>query len=264
MSTSGRLLWRLAGFFSLISFVVLAVGFGLAINPHLLASSASTPPAANSGSAPSPAANTGEVRNIVALGDSLTRGSGDANGQGYAGLVRRALEEKSGETIRFTNLAVNGLESPELLQQLDQAQVKTLIAEANLILFTIGGNDLFQQTAGLYMMDEEKLAETAEQLAANYEEIVSKIRALNKEATIIYTSLYNPFGDTGAADDTVKHVLDWNSTAAQIAANYPNVIVVPTYDLFVNKEQAYLYSDHFHPNADGYSRIADRIMQALE
>lgn len=264
MRTSGQLLWRTAGFFSLLSFLLLAGGFVLAINPQLLASAAPTPSAENESSPPTAPLTADGFHNVVALGDSLTRGSGDANGQGYAGLVRKALEQNSEEPIRFTNLAVNGQESPELLQQLDQEQVKKLIAEADLILFTIGGNDLFQQTAGLYIMEEEKLAETAKRLAANYEEILRKIRSLNREATIVYTSLYNPFGDTDAAGDTVKPVLDWNSTAMQIAAHYPKVIVVPTYDLFVNKEQTYLYSDHFHPNAAGYARIAERIMQALQ
>ncbi|WP_400164804.1 GDSL-type esterase/lipase family protein [Brevibacillus sp. TJ4] len=265
MSTSGRLLWLVTSISALLSFLLLAVGFVLATNPQQLAPASPSPPAADSGSSPSatPPA-TGEIETIVALGDSLTRGSGDANGQGYAGRVREKLEEQSGRTIRFTNLAVNGLESPELLEQLDQVQVKQLIAEANLILFTIGGNDLFQQTGGLYLLDEEKLVETAEQLAANFEEIIRRIRAINKDARIIYTSLYNPFGNTEAAADTVKPVLDWNNAAGQIAARHPGVIVVPTYDLFVQKEQQYLYSDHFHPNADGYSRMAERVLQALE
>jgi lysophospholipase L1-like esterase len=131
-------------------------------------------------------------------------------------------------------------------------------------LFTIGGNDMFRQTGGLYTIDKEKLAAATKELTANYEEIIRQIRAVNKQATIVYTTLYNPFGDTEASVDTIQPVLDWNHTASEIASKYPHVIVVPTYDLFVNKEKSYLYTDHFHPNTAGYQRIAERVIQALE
>jgi lysophospholipase L1-like esterase len=262
MRTSGQFLWRTAGLFSLISFLLFATGFVLAMNPKQLAPANTAPPTQTSQpQAPLPADG---VQKVVALGDSLTRGAGDANGQGYVGLVRQALEKKNGNAITFTNLAINGQESPDLLAQLSQDQVKTLLAEADLILFTIGGNDLFRQTGGLYTIDKEKLTEATKELTANYEEILKQIRSLNKDAAIVYTSLYNPFGDTEASAETVQPVLDWNHAAAEIAARYPQVIVVPTYDLFLNKEKAYLYTDHFHPNAAGYARMAERIMQALE
>lgn len=262
MRTSGRLLWRTAGLLSFASLLLFATGFALALNPQQLAPAKATSPSQTpEQTSPMPAEG---VQKVVALGDSLTRGAGDANGQGYAGLVRQALEKKLGKSITFSNLAINGQESPELVKQLSQEQVKTLLAEANLVLFTIGGNDLFSQTGGLYTIDKEKLVAATKELTTNYEEVIKQIRAVNPKATIVYTTLYNPFGDTEASVDTVQPVLDWNNTASQIAAKYPGVIVVPTYDLFVNKEKAYLYTDHFHPNTAGYERIAARIMQALE
>lgn len=262
MRTSGKLLWRTTGLLSLLSFLLFAAGFVLAMNPQQLAPTTGAPPVETEEPlAPLPKEG---VHKVVALGDSLTRGAGDANGQGYVGLVRQALEKKAGHPITFTNLAINGQESSDLLKQMSEAQVKTLLAEADLILFTIGGNDLFRQTGGLYTIDKEKVAAATDRLATNYEEIIRQIRQLNSKATIVYTSLYNPFGNTEAAVDTVQPVLDWNSTASAIASRYPQVFVVPTYDMFLRKEQAYLYTDHFHPNAEGYARIAERILQALE
>lgn len=262
MRTSGQLLWRTAAVVSLVSFLLLATGFVLAINPQQLAPAQATSPSQPAN--PSAPISTEGVQKVVALGDSLTRGAGDANGQGYVGLVRQALEKRNNQSITFTNLAINGQESPELIQQLSQEQVKTLLKEADLILFTIGGNDLFKQTGGLYMMEQEKLTAATEELTANYKEILQQIRSLNENAPIVYTSLYNPFGNTEAAGETIRPVLDWNHTAAQIAADFAHVLVVPTFDLFQNKEDDYLYTDHFHPNAAGYARIAERILQALE
>jgi len=262
---TGRPLWRLTFTISLFSLVLFAVGFVFALNPSPLRTAPlgtpSSEQANDQASTPLPA--KGQLK-VVTLGDSLTRGAGDANGTGYVGLVKEALEERRGATPILSNLAINGLESSGLLEQLKQSQVKELLSEADVILFTIGGNDLFRQSGSVYDLDEKKLAAAMDSLAANYEEILEQIRSLNQKAPIIYTALYNPFGDTEASADTTPYVLAWNSKAADLAARHPNVIVVPTYDLFFRKEKAYLYSDHFHPNHAGYERMAERIMQALE
>lgn len=263
--TSGQPLWRFTFSFSLISLLLFAAGFFFSMDPALLRTSPLGAPASEQRSEQptTPLPPDGQLK-VVTLGDSLTRGAGDANGVGYVGLVKEALEKRRGTPPMLTNLAINGLESTGLLEQLKQTQVKQAVADADLILFTIGGNDLFRQSGGVYDLDEKKLAAAMSGLATNYKQILSQIRSLNKNAPIVYTSLYNPFGDTEASVDTIQPVLSWNSKAAELASRYPKVIVVPTYDLFINKEKAYLYSDHFHPNQAGYRRIADRIIQALE
>jgi lysophospholipase L1-like esterase len=264
MRCSADLLWRSTGVLALLSFLIFAAGFVFALDPHQLAPADSATPAKRQpAERPSPLPADGKLT-VVALGDSLTRGAGDANGLGYVGLVRQALEKKTGKNATFTNLAINGLQSPDLLKQLGQPQVKQLVAAADLILFTIGGNDLFQQSGGVYEVDEKKRAAATQRLTAHFEQILRELRTQNPKATIVYIALYNPFGDTEAAKDTVSPVLNWNSKAAEIAAKFNGVIVVPTYDLFFQKEQKYLYTDHFHPNGAGYARIAERIMQALE
>jgi lysophospholipase L1-like esterase len=263
-SFKGQLLWWSTGAASLLSLVIFAVGFWFALNPQLLAPAKSIAPNADQqphAAAPLPV--EGKLR-VVTLGDSLTRGTGDANGQGYVGLLRQALEKETGEQPIVSNLAINGLQSPGLLEQLEQPQVQKLVGEASLLFFTIGGNDLFQQSGGVYTIDEKKLASAEKTLAANFELILKQLRKLNQTATIVYISLYNPFGDTEAAVDTTVPLLAWNSRAAEIAARHQGVIVVPTYDLFWQKERAYLYTDHFHPNSAGYARIAARILQALK
>ncbi|MET3287995.1 UNVERIFIED_CONTAM: lysophospholipase L1-like esterase [Brevibacillus sp. OAP136] len=267
MRTSGQFLWRFTGALALLSFLVLAAGFAFALNPQMAAPGNVTPavPGANGTTTPAapPVIPSGKL-NMVTLGDSLTRGVGDANGQGYVGLVRDALAKKTGQAPMLTNFAISGQQSNALLEQLELTQVRALLPQANLILFTIGGNDLFQQSGELDVLDEKKLAQARESLAANFKSIVMKIRMLNPNATVVYLSLYNPFGNTQAAKETIRPVLDWNAEAERIAASFPNVLVVPTYDLFVKKEANYLYTDHFHPNAKGYTRMAERVVRALE
>ena len=48
----------------------------------------------------------------------------------------------------------------------------------------------------------------------------------------------------------------------ETALAYPDVLVVPTFDLFEYRQDR-LALDHFHPNRAGYSAIAARILQVL-
>lgn len=260
---SGQLLWYVTGSIAFLSLLLFASGFAFALNPQLLAPGK---PAAQQDDAlePRQPADANNQLLVVALGDSLTRGTGDVNGQGYVGLFRAAYQERTNQPIQLHNLAINGLTSEKLLAQLTQKHVQEQIASADLILMTIGGNDLFRISEGLYELDEQRIEEAITELEQNFTAILDKLRASNKHALIIYTALYNPFGDTEASPLTTPPLLKWNSKAEQIAAQYDKVIVVPTYDLFSEKEATYLYSDHFHPNSAGYARIAERVLQAVD
>ncbi|UJF36104.1 SGNH/GDSL hydrolase family protein [Paenibacillus hexagrammi] len=58
---------------------------------------------------------------------------------------------------------------------------------------------------------------------------------------------------------------DWNDRVFTYTNRYSNMVLVPTYDLFEQNLLKYISSaDHFHPNGDGYERIADRIVQILK
>ena len=82
---------------------------------------------------------------VLALGDSLTRGTGDETGQGYVGIVTEQLkEELVPRGVTVYNLGINGQDSSQLLQQLGQKNIIRQVKEADIILMTIGGNDLFQ------------------------------------------------------------------------------------------------------------------------
>ncbi|WP_230136457.1 GDSL-type esterase/lipase family protein, partial [Peribacillus frigoritolerans] len=82
---------------------------------------------------------------VVAIGDSLTRGTGDETGKGYVGLVIEDLKSEYNRKPIIHNLGINGQVSKELVQQVRQPEVKRQIQAADVILVTIGGNDLFQK-----------------------------------------------------------------------------------------------------------------------
>ncbi|WP_232698248.1 GDSL-type esterase/lipase family protein [Brevibacillus daliensis] len=254
---------------SLLAMITLAVGFGFALAPKSLASS-DTPGLSSSDLeddallAPPSAIlpKTGTLK-LVSMGDSLTRGVGDSTGKGYIEVFKQTVATNRNQPIQLSNLAVSGYESVDLLRQLEQPNVKRLLSEANLIMFTIGGNDLFRQSGGVFGLELQKVESATDKLATHYDQILTKIREVNPHAPIIYTELYNPFGDTEIQKDSGEAVLAWNNQAALIAQKYSNIITIPTYDLFWKKENKYLYTDHFHPNKAGYQQIAERLVQAL-
>lgn len=207
---------------------------------------------------------------IVGLGDSLTLGTGDATGAGYIGQVKTMLAEATGKNVRLlNNLAVNGYRTDQLLADLDKSSIEQTLKRADLIVFTIGGNDLFKFVREELDINEEHIS--AEELLRSIPEpserladIIRRIRQMNSDATIVYVGLYNPFLDLDPSRQTSRAIAEWNAKAAVYVYEYPNVLLVPTADLFERNPQDYLYSDHFHPNTQGYARMAERIVQALQ
>jgi len=80
----------------------------------------------------------------------------------------------------------------------------------------------------------------------------------------VYVGLYNPFADLKDVKEAGDQaVANWNLNVLDTMNQYSGTIVIPTYDLFTSNLDRYLSGDHFHPNGDGYQRIAERIVQSI-
>ena len=135
-------LWFLPAALGLATAAVFAAGLTAALQGRLGEKvDPSAAPVPLSAVPPAAAAPGGAYR-IVALGDSLTRGAGDAaGGGGYPERVAAALR-KSGLAVTIENLAVDGSETGDFLRKIEDADVGRRVAAASLILVSIGGNDL--------------------------------------------------------------------------------------------------------------------------
>jgi lysophospholipase L1-like esterase len=139
--------------------------------------------------------------------------------------------------------------------------VQTLIAEANVIVISIGGNDLWSATNGLRgsgRKDPEKLMrDTLDRV----ERIVKTVRAANSRGRIFLIGLYNPFVRAPFGALLSAAVNRWTSMELERFAADPNLTIVETADLFSHR--ARLSLDNFHPNDEGYELIARRIADSL-
>lgn len=204
-----------------------------------------------------------ESIHIIALGDSLTRGTGDSQGKGYVGSLLGMLEKKSNEKILLSNLGIKGQTSVQLANQVKQNEIKRQVQKADVVLITIGGNDLFRGGQGLIDMSPESLQPIEKQFNENLISILKDLRSINENASIFLIGLYNPFIELENAEITSKIVRDWNYQSAEITAGYPKTVFVPTFDLFQINVNQFLYTDQFHPNTEGYQLIAERVASLI-
>ncbi|CAM4215470.1 GDSL-type esterase/lipase family protein [Paenibacillus tarimensis] len=265
---SSRKVWLAVGLVSLASTVLLLAGFGYAVR-DLLAPGASV---SFRTEAPEPAASPvpAEGYRIVALGDSLTKGTGDATGEGYVKQAAALLEEASGKQVEIiNNLAIGGMRADQLSERLNEDKsFARALTQANLILLSIGGNDLFQFArtgtgSGAAVIDLELASKRLEEGLSRLSEVIERIREVNADAKLVYIGLYNPFYDIPELRSGSLAVQDWNREAFRILHEKGNAVLVPTSDLFEETIAFHLSSDHFHPNHAGYGKIAERLVQSL-
>jgi lysophospholipase L1-like esterase len=202
------------------------------------------------------------VFRILVVGDSLAKGTGDDTGKGFAVNVLEAFRKKGKAEI--TNLAVNGMESPDILALVESPNVRALAAGASLILVSVGGNDLSHSlTRGAATEVADAMADSRGRYAKNLRSLLADLREANATARICVLGLYDPFGgDEARGRLGASVILQWNALIAETALSFPNVTVIPTFDLFQGRPDR-LSADHYHPNAQAYEEIARRMLQVV-
>jgi lysophospholipase L1-like esterase len=289
----GNGLWRLIGSIALITTIVFICGFGFAMNDILNPGRAVS---LNDFETPELGYVKDDVVHVTALGDSLTKGTGDSTGEGYVKQTIKLLEGKyDNKPVKLlNNLAINGMRADQLVEKLKSDKgYRLAISEADIVLLTIGGNDLFRFARGGAAASEQqeearenggKSTSNSSRQDRNLQEQISLgevkinlataagllrqtlelLNSINPNARIVYIGLYNPFYDVQELRDGSLQVQDWNRLAYDVIHQYPNMLLVPTSDLFEKNLPRYLSSDHFHPNHEGYAAIAQRIVQAID
>ncbi|MBH5317886.1 GDSL family lipase [Paenibacillus sp. GSMTC-2017] len=266
-------LWPIIAITSLCVTVILIVGFGWVVKDMMMPASTH----AEVNKVPKEVTNetilekASEI-NIVALGDSLTKGTGDPSGKGYVLRLVDGLKTKSDKPVKLiNNLAVNGMKASELSERLtSDSGYQYAIRQANLIVFSIGGNDLFLSARTKFAnrklsdVNVDELTEDFDKAIGHYREVAKKLHDLNPTATIVYMGLYNPFYDIPGLRDASLKMQGWNNDVYETIYEYPNMLMVPTFDLFEGRIMDYLSSDHFHPNDRGYEVIASRMLESLK
>ncbi|MBY0206207.1 lysophospholipase [Paenibacillus cucumis Kampfer et al. 2016] len=198
------------------------------------------------------------VYRYVAIGDSLTVGTGALLGTGFVPIYRRMAEMNLRTFVSMDNLGVNGLTSAELQQMINgHPRVRQAIREADMITVSIGGNDLirtFKASGGI--PNAGKMTQVLGETRHHVSQVMRQIRQLKGDQKYFVRSigLYNPYPQSTEAAYWVRQYNSYLNSAG--SGNYACAQV---YDKFEGRERELLFWDRVHPNARGYRIIAEQL-----
>lgn len=205
---------------------------------------------------------------VVSAGDSLTQGVGDSTGKGgYLPYLKNMLEQEKGvKEVDFYNFGVTGNRTTQLLKRMKTSEMKAALQKADMVILTIGGNDLMKVVKDHFLdLQFSVFEKEKESFRKHLIQIMEAIVAENPNASIVLVGLYNPFSKWfGDIEEMNEIVADWNKAGQSVIANYSNAYFVDIEDVFLNTNEDLLFTDNFHPNDKGYKLIAQRLNVAME
>lgn len=152
---------------------------------------------------------------IVNFGDSLTKGVGDSTDQqGYTKRISKLVEKQIKVPTKNVNFGKSGDTSQQITKRLkDNKKQQSKLKTADVIIMTVGGNDLIQILQNKVINQSEKQVQTkVKNSVTNYQnnlnELLLTIRKYNKTAPIFLFGNYNPlyvyFPKFESLNDSVK------------------------------------------------------------
>lgn len=201
--------------------------------------------------------------NIVTLGDSITEGVGDeSKNEGYVGLIEDYLDNE----VTIENFGIAGYRSDQLLDLIDEPDVEKSLNESDLVLMTIGANDLMKIfKSDLTNLKTEPFFEELNKFEERLTKIFAKIHKINPQTKIYLIGFYDPFSEYFPE---VKELSDisssWNAGSAMVANQFDYTYYIQTRELFNEGIANYLAADNFHPNRNGYTKIATEVIEHIK
>ncbi|RYG72233.1 hypothetical protein EU245_11110 [Lentibacillus lipolyticus] len=210
---------------------------------------------------------TKKQMHVTAIGDSLTQGVGDNVVEGgYVGILESKINQNE-QLVTFDNYGKRGNRSDQLLKRLDKPEIMQSIKKADIILITIGANDIMhvlkQNFTNLEMSDFEQ---PQERYKTRLKDIFQMVRDLNDDAAIYLIGFYNPFGRYFQDIEELNTIINnWNQTGQTVTEQFDRTKFIPIADLFrsTDIDDNVLADDHFHPNHRGYQLFAKRVLDYI-
>ena len=236
-------------------------------------------------------------QSFLLLGDSIATGYGLPNirENSYGAKLANALG------VDYYNLAVDGATSGDLLALLKETDIAALLAEQDIVVISIGGNDILsiffalaKQALGLaptasnlelqaaiestpnavsvigmaLLLNQSKLTAATNAFPENLSAIVKEIKSANPDAQLIIQTIYNPFSGVpgmetlSAAAETIISQMNGVIYSDVTAGGYE---VADIYGEF--QDNALLYTNigefDIHPNTAGHEKIFELLYEMI-
>lgn len=187
-------------------------------------------------------------RSYVALGDSITEGLADpypdGRMRGWADRLAQHLANRSGEAIRYANLAIRG----RLLDQIIDEQLEPALAlRPDLISLWGGGNDMLRPGAD------------PDALAALLDDAVTRLRAAGIDVLL---GIQVDSRDSPLIRLTRPTSATFNTNVWSLARRR-GAYVMDVWSMRSLRDWRMWHSDRLHLNAAGHERVAQAALVAL-
>lgn len=258
--------WKLILVLAVAGFITLSAGFIKAMevtNISDVVSVAKTQEVkSNVAKAAVPLEDTNSMK-IIVMGDSIAHGTGDEKGKGFTTYLPDYLKSQTSKELSLENIGIDGQKIDGLLDQLQNVNLKNELKASNIVVISIGGNDL----RGLRVESDTSKMQEFKPLEASYlkslKEILETIRKSSVQTYIVFVGLYNPYDNLASLEDT-KLITMWNYDTQQLIEADGKAIFIPTYDIFKFNLNRLIAPDKLHPNSLGYQTISSRIAKSIE
>lgn len=213
------------------------------------------------------AAEPEEKLNYLMMGDSIAEGFGVQNPDeaSYGAIVANT------NGYNYANIARYARTTKGLLNQIDYDEsARELIADADIISLSIGGNDYFTDDAVvgiaitlLLNVPNPTFIRLEKQMRENFAQVIAKIRELNPDALILLQTLYSSwYGLVGIA--YARGVATVNDMISDYLEENPGAYEVVDVASVMNGRKDLLASDTIHPNAQGNIEISKAVLKKLK
>lgn len=205
--------------------------------------------------------------NIVSIGDSLTEGVGDStNSGGYVPYLEEQLESLDEvKNASFVNYGKRGNRTDQLIKRLSTKEIEADIEKADIVMVTIGGNDVVKVVKENWSdLTVDTFEREEDGYADRIQTVLKEIRSINEEAGIVLIGIYNPFGRVFVdTEDDEAIVQAWNDRAEEVASSFERTVFVNVETIFGEGSDGLFFEDQFHPNDIGYEQMAGRIFNTI-
>lgn len=194
---------------------------------------------------------------VVVLGDSVARGAGDEKGLGLPGWLNHDLQATAAGAASTLNLGINGGRTFNVARLLREPRSRNSIAQADLVVMSIGGNDLYGDSLARLLTTLWPWYQR-ERTLSRVTSLVAQVREINPGARIYILGLYNPYQASRAGRWIDVQVNLWDGALIQRLSEMRGVTVIRIADVLARADRLSPI-DHFHPGTLGYAAIARRI-----
>ncbi|WP_084648222.1 SGNH/GDSL hydrolase family protein [Acidipropionibacterium thoenii] len=213
----------------------------------------------------------------VGLGDSVPSAANCSGCVSYITQVGDRLAERAGATGVVVNDAVAGFTSSQVLDQLGTAAVRSRVADADLVVITVGANDLPDDSDGSCDPDSGCARMAIAELRTRLTTIIQQVRALQTaaDAKVVVSGYWNVGVDGAVGRQNGQQYMTtsrtmtrlFNAMVVEVAASQ-KAIYADFSTPFIGTDGSadptdLLASDGDHPNAAGHARPADAVVSAL-